>query len=155
MAKNEVKPCSTCLQLISRWHYVLCTIFTILLTLWNSEQKNGLLKKLFCFSSDFDKTRWGCSIHGYYNFTKFHQNRMKNKKVFLIAHFWPISALYGPTAAQWGRTPAQCGKLSLWTYVYDYKPILHWKCCSYNFIIQVAPSLSKTAILLVVLLLNF
>ena len=88
----------------------------------------------------------------YYNLTKFYQNRMKNKKVFLIAHFLPISALYGPTAAQWGCTPAQCGKLSLWTYVYDYKPILHWKCCSYNFIIQVAPSLSKTAILLVVLL---
>ena len=26
-------------------------------------------------------------IHVYYNFTKFHQNRMKNKKVLLIAHF--------------------------------------------------------------------
>ena len=114
--------------------------------------KNLLLKKLFCFSSDFDETWWSCSTHVYYNLTKFYQNRMKNKKVFLIAHFLPISALYGPTAAQWGRTPAQCGKLSLWTYVYDYKPILHWKCCSYNFIIQVAPSLSKTAILLVVLL---
>ena len=24
---------------------------------------------------------------GYYNYTKFHQNRMKNKKVLLIAHF--------------------------------------------------------------------
>ena len=33
----------------------LCTIITILLTLWNSEQKNGLLIKLFCFASDFDK----------------------------------------------------------------------------------------------------
>ena len=43
----------------------LCTIFTILLTLWNSKQKNGLLIKLFCF----------------------HQNRMKNKKVLLIARF--------------------------------------------------------------------
>ena len=31
----------------------LCTIFIILLTLWNSEQKNGLLIKLFCFSFDF------------------------------------------------------------------------------------------------------
>ena len=27
----------------------LCTIFTILLTLWNSEQKSGLLIKRFCF----------------------------------------------------------------------------------------------------------
>ena len=26
-------------------------------------------------------------IHVYYNFTKFHQNQMKNKKVLLIAHF--------------------------------------------------------------------
>ena len=34
----------------------LCTIFMILLTLWNSEQKNGLLIKLFCLSSDFDET---------------------------------------------------------------------------------------------------
>ena len=33
----------------------LCTIFTILLTLWNSDQKNGLLIKLFCFSSDIDE----------------------------------------------------------------------------------------------------
>ena len=37
------------------------TIFTILLTLWNSEQKNGLLIKLFCFSSDFDETYWSFS----------------------------------------------------------------------------------------------
>ena len=41
----------------------LCTIFTILLTLWNSEQKNRLLIKLFCFSFDFDETWWNCSIH--------------------------------------------------------------------------------------------
>ena len=34
----------------------LCTIFTFLLTLCNSDQKNGLLIKLFCFSSDFDET---------------------------------------------------------------------------------------------------
>ena len=38
--------------------YVLCTICTILLTLWNSELKNGLLIKLFYFSSDFDETWW-------------------------------------------------------------------------------------------------
>ena len=28
-----------------------------------------------------------CSTHGYYNLSKFHQNRIKNKRVFLIAHF--------------------------------------------------------------------
>ena len=44
-------------------YYTLCTILTILLTLWNSEQKNGLLIKLFCFSSDFDETWLYCSIH--------------------------------------------------------------------------------------------
>ena len=43
--------------------YTLCTIFTIPLTLWNSEQKNGLLIKLFCFSSDFDETWWNGSTH--------------------------------------------------------------------------------------------
>ena len=41
----------------------LCTIFTIILILWNSEQKNGLLIKLFCFSSDFVETWWSCSTH--------------------------------------------------------------------------------------------
>ena len=64
----------------------LCMIFTILLRLWNSEQKNGLLIKR-CFSSDFDETWRNCSTHGNYNFTKFHQNQMKNKKVLLIARF--------------------------------------------------------------------
>ena len=36
-------------------------IFTILLTLWNSEQKNWLLIKHFSFLSDFDETWWSCS----------------------------------------------------------------------------------------------
>ena len=38
----------------------LCTIFTILQTLWNSEQKKGLLIELFYFSFDFDETWWNC-----------------------------------------------------------------------------------------------
>ena len=38
-------------------------IFTILLTLWNSEQKNRPLIKLFCFSSDFDATCWSWSTY--------------------------------------------------------------------------------------------
>ena len=42
----------------------LCTIFMIPLTLWNSVQKNRLLIKLSCFSSDFDETWWNCSTHG-------------------------------------------------------------------------------------------
>ena len=37
--------------------------------------------------SDFDETWWSCSTYVYYNFTKFHQNQMKNKKVLLIARF--------------------------------------------------------------------
>ena len=45
-------------------HDALCTIFMIQLTLWNSERKNGLLIKLFYFSSDFDETWRNCSKHG-------------------------------------------------------------------------------------------
>ena len=69
-------------------------IFTILPTLWNSEQKNGLLIELFWFSSDFDEIWWSCSTQCV---LQFHQvssksdekqkNQMKNKKVLLIAHF--------------------------------------------------------------------
>ena len=54
-----------------------CTIFTILLTLWNSEQKNGPLIKLFCFSSDFDETWWSCS---YLCVLQFHQVSSKSRK---------------------------------------------------------------------------
>ena len=42
----------------------LCTIFTILQTLWNSEQKNGLLIILFGLLSHFNETFWNCSTHG-------------------------------------------------------------------------------------------
>ena len=50
------------------------------------KQKNGLLIKLFHFYSDFDETWWSyntrmCNSTYDYNFTKFHQNRNKNKKV--------------------------------------------------------------------------
>ena len=56
----------------------LCTIFTILLTLWNSEQKMSyILIKLFCFSSDFDETWWSCV------YPCVLQNQMKNKKSFI------------------------------------------------------------------------
>ena len=65
----------------------LCTIFTILLTLWNSEQKNELLINLFNFHLILMKLGEVVVIHVYYNFTRFHQNRMKNKKVLLIARF--------------------------------------------------------------------
>ena len=49
--------------------------------------KNGLLINLFCFSSDFDETWWSCRTNVYYDFTKFHQKRIKNKKYLLISHF--------------------------------------------------------------------
>ena len=54
--------CALKMKKIVQWKMsTLCTIFTILLTLWNLEQKNGPLIKLFCFSSDFDETCWSCS----------------------------------------------------------------------------------------------
>ena len=52
------------LMMIQQKTLALCMIFMILLTLWNYEQKNMLLIKLFCFSSDFDETWWNCSTHG-------------------------------------------------------------------------------------------
>ena len=76
-----VTSCTSCLITLkedfSKLHifgefYTLCTIFTILLTLWNSEQKNEPL----------------INIDVYYNFTKFHQNRMKIKKVFVYIPFF-------------------------------------------------------------------
>ena len=36
----------------------------------------------------------------YYNFTKFHQNQMKNKKVFLIARLMDVSSVKGLVKAQ-------------------------------------------------------
>ena len=55
----------------------LCMIVMILLPLWNSEQKNGLLIKLFWFSSDFDETWWNCSTRGY---LQLHQGSSKSYK---------------------------------------------------------------------------
>ena len=69
------------------YRVALCTIFTILLTLWNSEQKNGLLIKLFCFSSDFDETWWSCS---YPCVLQFHQALSKSnekQKSFINSRF--------------------------------------------------------------------
>ena len=62
----------------------LCMIFTILLTLLNSEQKNGLLTKLFCFASDFDETWWSWCTTISISFIKI---GWKIKKVLLIARF--------------------------------------------------------------------
>ena len=66
----------------------LCTIFTILLTLWNSELKNGLLIKLFCFLSDLDETWRSCS---YPYVVQFHQVSSKSdekQKSFLNSPFF-------------------------------------------------------------------
>ena len=57
------------------------------MTLWNSEQKNGLFKKLFVFHPILMQLGETAVHMGNYNFTKFHQNQMKNKKVLLMAHF--------------------------------------------------------------------
>ena len=66
----------------------LCTILTILLTLWNCEQKNGLLIKLFYFSSDMKLGEIVEHMGTKYNSTKFHQNQMKNQKnLLLLGHY--------------------------------------------------------------------
>ena len=77
---KSVKKNSVLASLSSNAPFALCKIFTIRLTLWNFEQKNGLLIKLFCFLSNFDESWWNCSTHGY-------QNEMKNQKVLWIARF--------------------------------------------------------------------
>ena len=47
-------------------------------------EKQAINKTFFSFSSDFGEI----VVHmDNYNFTKLHQNQMKNKKVFLIARF--------------------------------------------------------------------
>ena len=66
----------------SRLTLALCTIFTILLALWNSEQKNGLSVKLFCFSSDFDETWWSCSYPGVLQFHKVSSKSDEKQKKF-------------------------------------------------------------------------
>ena len=77
---------------------ILCTIFTILLTLWNSEQKNGLLIKLFCFSSDFDETWWNCSTHWVLQLHQVSSNSDEKQKSFINSpwklHFFLILAHY-------------------------------------------------------------
>ena len=68
----------------------LYTIFTILLTLWNSEQKNALLKFFFCFSSDFDETWWNCSTNTWITPTSpsFIKNQLENKNSFINGPFF-------------------------------------------------------------------
>ena len=66
----------------------LCTIFTILLTLWNSEQKNGLLIKLFCFSSDFDETWWSCSYPCVLQFHQVSSKSDEKQKSFINSLFF-------------------------------------------------------------------
>ena len=61
---SKMAPAEAKLKLTTTLTSPLCTIFTILPTLWNSEQKNRLLIKLFCLSLDFDETWWNCSTHG-------------------------------------------------------------------------------------------
>ena len=89
----KYQPCKVLINLRRRsrkWPDALCTIFTILLTLWNSEQKNGLLIKLFRFSSDFDETWWSCSYSCVY-VLQFHQVSSKSdekQKSFIINPFF-------------------------------------------------------------------
>ena len=73
---------------LSKERVALCTIFTILLTLWNSEQKNGLLIKLFCFSSDFDETWWSCSYPCVLQFHQVSSKSDEKQKSFLNSLFF-------------------------------------------------------------------
>ena len=50
-------------------------------------EKVAINKTFFVFHSILMKPGEVVVIHVYYNFTKFHQNQMKNKKVLLIACF--------------------------------------------------------------------
>ena len=78
----------------------LCMIFTILLTLWNSEQKNGVLINIFfCFSCDFDETWWwSCS---YSCVLQFHQVSSKSDEkqkrfincLFFCSEFQSVSRI--------------------------------------------------------------
>ena len=67
--------------------YALCTIFTILWTLWNSEQKNRLLIKLFCFHPILMKLGEVLVTHVYYNFSKFFLKKWMKTKIFINTHF--------------------------------------------------------------------
>ena len=63
-------------------------IFMILLTLWNSEQKNRLLIKLFCFSSDFDETWWSCSYPCVLPFHQVSSKSDEKQKSFINCPFF-------------------------------------------------------------------
>ena len=75
------------------WKYFLTLLRTMYdfhdstdtLKFWT--EKRAIKKNFFVFHLILMKLGEVVVIHVYYNFTKFHQNRMKNKKVLLIAHF--------------------------------------------------------------------
>ena len=66
----------------------LYMIFTILLTLCNAEQKNRLLIKLFCFSSDFDETWWSCSYPCVLQFHQISPKLDEKQKSFINSPFF-------------------------------------------------------------------
>ena len=70
------------------WTVSLCTIFMILLTLWNSEQETGLLIKLFCLSSDFDETWWSCSYPCALQFHQVSSKLDEKQKSFINSPFF-------------------------------------------------------------------
>ena len=69
-------------------HISLCMIFTILQTLWNSEQKNGLLIKLFCFSFDLDENWWSCSYPCALQFHQVSSKLDEKQKSFINSPFF-------------------------------------------------------------------
>ena len=60
-------------------------------------------KNFLCILSNFVETWWSCSTHGYYNFTKFQQNWIKQKKVFICAHLTEVSSVKVLLSTTWIR----------------------------------------------------
>ena len=84
----------TCSSELNKWNNLknvgICTMYdfhdsTDTLKLWT--EKRAINKTFFVFHLILIKLGEVVVTHVYYNFTKFHQIRMKNKKVFLIARF--------------------------------------------------------------------
>ena len=67
-------------------------------------------KIFFCVLSNFVEIWCSCSTHGYYNFTKFQQNWIKHKKVFICAQLTEVSSVKVLLSTKWIRP---------WSIVWD------------------------------------
>ena len=58
--------------------------------------KRAQIKTFLCLIQFCWNLVWSCSTHGYYNFTKFQQNWIKQKKVFISACLTEVSSVKVP-----------------------------------------------------------